>query len=142
VQVFGSHFAAGTGMNSEGADLDALRTRQAVGLREWAAQFGDGPRVIVGDLNARPGERPYQEIAKQYADSWALLRPDDPGLTFSADPGNAPLEKRIDYWFAERGSRVQAVAIERPEFPAGPLSDHYALTVTYLLGPRRVGAEP
>jgi endonuclease/exonuclease/phosphatase family metal-dependent hydrolase len=59
-------------------------------------------QVVVGDLNAQPGEGGYDNVVgAEFQDLWVELNPGDPGLTCCFDPdltsSDATLESRIDH---------------------------------------------
>ena len=121
VQVFGTHLAAGSA-------YEQVRISQVNQLVTWMSGF-PGPRILGGDLNAVPGSPPMQNLSNAgYADTWAALRSNESGFTHNA---KGSLTRRIDYWFSESGSAAQPFSIERPAFPGGPLSDHYAVVAVY-----------
>ncbi len=71
----------------------------------------DGPVVVAGDVNERPGEPAWSVLAEVYQDSWTAAGGDESGAggTFRSD---APYE-RIDGVFADR--RVHVVSCEVPD---------------------------
>lgn len=91
-------------VNSHLEDFGALfpEVRQAQAA-ELATFIGSAPRVILtGDLNDVAGSLMYQVLAgSQLTDTWAALRPRDPGFSCcqAADLSNAQsiLDQRIDY---------------------------------------------
>lgn len=51
----------------------------------------DGPVILMGDLNARPGAEEISALFEMLDDAWGIK--DDPGYTFPADQP----DRRIDY---------------------------------------------
>lgn len=125
VQVFGTHLAAG-------AAYESVRINQMNALKDWMDDF-TGPRILGGDLNAVPGSAPMQILSAGYVDAWATVRPSETG-TSSFTHSVSSLTRRIDYWFSETGSAAQPFSVDRPLFPGGPLSDHYAVVAVYTFG--------
>jgi endonuclease/exonuclease/phosphatase family metal-dependent hydrolase len=123
VQVFGTHLAAGSA-------YEHIRIRQVNQLMTWMSGF-PGPRILGGDLNAIPDSEPMRILRGGYTDAWTTIRPTETGSTSYTHNVDAPLSRRIDYWFSETGSAARAVSVDRPTFPNGNLSDHYAVVAVY-----------
>lgn len=116
---------------------------------------GQGPAVIMGDLNDVPGSPMYRTLRRAgYTDVWAELRPHAPGFTccHAPDLSNPRVEfdERIDYVFTrgfDRGrhgviGEVRRLGIDPNERPVGPLgeiwiSDHAGVLATLRLPPGR-----
>jgi len=129
-----------------------LRYAQAA---EIAAVIGAVPKaVIVGDLNDVVGSLMYQALTGAgFTDTWAALRPRDPGLTdncFAPDLADrsAHCVKRIDFVFARglehprAGLLGEALLVgvqpwERVQGPAGWLwpSDHAGVVGDFVVPP-------
>jgi endonuclease/exonuclease/phosphatase family metal-dependent hydrolase len=92
-----------------------------------------GPRLLVGDLNAEPGDPALQTLANGgLTDLWASLEPDQAGYTW---PSNDP-SKRIDYCWGDDTVAPAAQAIELVATqPVNGIyaSDHFGLLVTINL---------
>jgi len=116
-----------------------VNQEQAATLAHFVAAQ-PGPIIIGGDFNATADSAAIRALQPAWVDSFAALRPDDPGLTCCVDhltaPPDEPLEERIDYLFLSPGPasawRVRAsqrlfTAPQRT--PAGWLwaSDHIGL---------------
>ena len=124
VQVFGTHLAAGSA-------YDQVRISQVNQLTAWLSGF-TGPRILGGDLNTVPTSQPMQNLVSAgYVDTWAALWPGETGSSSFTHNATGSLTRRIDYWFSEAGSAAQPFSIERPAFPGGPLSDHFAVVAVY-----------
>jgi endonuclease/exonuclease/phosphatase family metal-dependent hydrolase len=73
----------------------------------------DGPRILMGDLNARPGAEEIGSLFEILDDAWT--REDDPGYTFPADQP----DRRIDYILHSGHFEVKQVFVVETE-----ASDH------------------
>jgi endonuclease/exonuclease/phosphatase family metal-dependent hydrolase len=79
--------------------------------------------VLVGDLNAAPGEAPIHVIAAQWTDAWLHAHPGKLGGTWlSVSPFI-----RIDYVFVQPGDAWAIAGCERAPFSG---SDHLGLMAT------------
>ncbi|WP_423225369.1 endonuclease/exonuclease/phosphatase family protein [Candidatus Amarolinea aalborgensis] len=112
---------------------------QAASLAQFVAAQ-PGPTIISGDFNAAADSAAIRALQPAWVDSFAAVRPDDPGLTCCVDdltaPPDEPLEERIDYLFLSPGPasawRVRASQrlFTAPQLtPAGRIwaSDHIGL---------------
>ena len=126
--IFNAHFDhRGKAARFESASLLVER------ILDWCDP--DEPVVLMGDLNARPGEPPILHLdrgtstAPGLIDCWASLNPTTvEGATWN---GFEVVETgpRIDYVFA-RGLAVRSADIERPLTAEGrPISDHWPVRV-------------
>jgi endonuclease/exonuclease/phosphatase family metal-dependent hydrolase len=90
----------------------------------------DGPQLLLGDLNAIPGDPALEILTKGgLTDLWASLQPNANGYTY---PSSAPA-KRIDYAWANDTARPSAQAIQLVATqPVEGIyaSDHLGLLVT------------
>jgi endonuclease/exonuclease/phosphatase family metal-dependent hydrolase len=134
------------------AELRALQVGEIADALE-----GEGPAVIMGDLNDVAGSPMYNSLLSAgFTDVWAALRPNLPGLTsvHAPDLSNPvpTFTKRIDYVLTrgfERGNKdvvgeVRRFGINPERRPVGPLgeiwiSDHAGVLATLRLPPRKVG---
>ena len=86
--------------SGEGADFEGLRAMQA---GELATFIGAEPRVVLtGDFNAPPGSMMYGVLSSaQLTDTWAALRPHEPGFSCCQAPDlstrKSTLDQRIDF---------------------------------------------
>ena len=86
--------------SGEGSDYEGLRAMQA---GELATFIGAQPRVVLtGDFNGQPGSMMYGILASaQLTDTWAALRPRDPGFSCCQAPDlsnrRSLLNQRIDF---------------------------------------------
>ena len=132
------------------ADLRKLQVAEIIkSLR------GQGPAVIMGDLNDVPESRMYRTLRRAgYTDVWAALRPHAVGFTCCHAPDlsdrRVEFYERIDYVFTtgfDRGrheviGEVRRLGIDPKERPVGPLgkiwiSDHAGILATLRLPPGR-----
>lgn len=117
----------------------AVNQEQASALARFVAAQ-PGPTIIGGDFNAAADSAAIRALQPAWVDSFAAVRPDDPGLTCCVDgltaPPDEPLEERIDYLFLSPGPasawRVRASQrlFTAPQLtPAGRIwaSDHIGL---------------
>ncbi|MBK6431119.1 endonuclease/exonuclease/phosphatase family protein [Candidatus Amarolinea dominans] len=117
----------------------AVNQEQASALAHFVAAQ-PGPIIIGGDFNATADSAAIRALQPAWVDSFAAVRPDDPGLTCCVDdltaPPDEPLEERIDYLFLTPGPasawRVRASQrlFTAPQLtPAGRIwaSDHIGL---------------
>ena len=116
-----------------------VNQEQAASLARFVAAQA-GPTIIGGDFNAAADSVTIRAMQPAWVDSFAAVRPDDPGLTCCVDdltaPPDARLEERIDYLFLSPGPasawRVRASQrlFTAPQLtPAGRIwaSDHIGL---------------
>jgi endonuclease/exonuclease/phosphatase family metal-dependent hydrolase len=84
----------------------AVNQAQAAALSQFV-QAQPGRTIIGGDFNATADSAAIRALQPAWVDSFAALRPDDPGLTCCVDnltaPPDEPLEERIDYLFLSPG---------------------------------------
>ena len=108
----------------------------------------DEPVVLMGDLNARPGEPPILHLdrgtstAPGLIDCWASLNPTT--VEDATWNGFEVVETgpRIDYVFA-RGLAVRSADIERPLTAEGrPISDHWPVRARFELSVGRRNRDP
>ena len=95
------------------------------------------PVVLGADLNARPGTPEFAVLTDGLVDTWAAVRPGEPGTTLSSANRYVPADDwladgRIDHVLVRSGSSdhpvsVVAAALAGTEDP--PPSDHYAVVV-------------
>lgn len=105
ILVINTHLQAGR----EGAQEEAARQRaeQLATLLELA-EASDLPTIIMGDLNARPGDDELARIVDPtsgFTDVWSAVHGGDGGFTSPASPDAEP-EARIDYIFVSAGLQV------------------------------------
>jgi endonuclease/exonuclease/phosphatase family metal-dependent hydrolase len=113
---------------------EGVRLHQLARLEKEVAKL-DGPVVLLGDLNSRPGSRPVAFIQERFRtaggaalrDTWAVT-----GRCPEATFGHGRSVAKIDWIFATpdlatRSSRVWRDLDE---------SDHKALEVVFNVGPR------
>lgn len=82
------------------------------------------PTVLLGDLNAPPGEAAVTILGEVFVDAWPALR-SEPGYTYSTDRPT----RRIDYVFTT--SDIRAVRVDLAD--AGAASDHHAVVADLLV---------
>ena len=117
-----------------------VNQEQAASLAQFVAAQPGPPTIIGGDFNAAADSTTIRTLQPAWVDSFAALRPDDPGLTCCVDDLTAApdeaLEERIDYLFLTPGPasawRVRASQrlFTAPQLtPAGRIwaSDHIGL---------------
>ena len=128
--VIVTHLAANR-QNQEG------RVRELAALLPWAA--GQGPGLLMGDLNARPDASELAPVLAQYRDAWAdaAERGGARGvLSGSTRPGRRV--SRIDYvlYAPDVDLTLQSVEIVDPStLPGlGGVSDHFPVVATFLRG--------
>jgi len=111
------------------------RLRQGVRIAEvlasdaWAGQ-SPLPRVLMGDLNARPGSAELEPLLATLQDAWALKGAGE-GLTSPAVPGSPP-RNRIDYILVGPGLSVASISVDTGQ-RAAFASDHYPVVATLIL---------
>lgn len=92
-----------------------------------------GPRLLVGDLNAVPGDPALAILTGGgLTDLWAQLEPDQNGYTW---PSNDP-SRRIDYCWGDASvaSAATTIALVATQPVNGIYaSDHFGLLVTFTL---------
>jgi endonuclease/exonuclease/phosphatase family metal-dependent hydrolase len=94
----------------------AERLAQATQVAESVAA-GAGPVVVMGDLNARPGDPEIAPLTDVFDDAWAVAG-DGPGFTFDAATPHA----RIDYILTSGDLPVRRTAVLQTD-----ASDHLAV---------------
>ncbi len=123
-------------IQADGVELQVINTHlglvpreqrlQAEGLvgPDWLGGAGDGPLVLVGDMNATPRNAAYRIFARRLTESRRMARPRRATPTF---PSTFPVLP-LDHVFLGRGLSVTAVST-----PLDPLtrlaSDHLPLVV-------------
>lgn len=103
----------------------AQRPRSAEEMRDMAAQWGEGPIVMLGDFNDVPGSAAHQTLTQVAADAWAEVGKGD-GFTI---PVETP-RRRID-WVLLRGLTPTDAEVVRTD-----ASDHLPVVVTATLDAR------
>lgn len=83
----------------------------------------EGPVVVLGDLNARPGQEEIQPLLRKFKDSWSE-KGRDAGYTY---PAHNP-DRRIDYILVS-----DAIGVVDAEVVETEASDHRPLVVDLLL---------
>lgn len=130
VRIFNTHFS----LSPRAREVNALETARFV------RECGDGPALLVGDLNAEPGSPPLAFLTGSlslkgetgdFADCWTQVHGDVAGHTYASD---RPL-RRIDYVLARGlGTAVRDAAIVGAEERDGVrASDHLGLLVDLAL---------
>lgn len=84
----------------------------------------DGPVVVMGDLNARPGEPEIAPLTTALDDAWAQVGEGD-GFTFDAATPHA----RLDYVLTSGGAVARRAAVLQTD-----ASDHLPLVVDLAIG--------
>lgn len=120
--VFNTHFGL------DATDRESNATQTLAYMDGFAS-----PRLLVGDLNAVPGDPALAILAKGgLTDLWAQLEPDQNGYTWpSSDPS-----KRIDYCWGDATVATAATTIDLVATqPVNGIyaSDHFGLLVTITL---------
>jgi endonuclease/exonuclease/phosphatase family metal-dependent hydrolase len=100
----------------------AQRPRSAEEMREMAAQWGDGPIVMLGDFNDVPGSQAYVTLTSVARDAWAAVGAGD-GYTIPVDVPT----RRID-WILLRGIDPTDAQVVRTD-----ASDHLPVVITAAL---------
>lgn len=103
----------------------AQRPRSAEEMRDMAAQWGDGPLVLLGDFNDVPGSQAYETLTNVATDAWRVAGKDE-GYTI---PVETPT-RRID-WILLRGLDATEGQVIRTD-----ASDHLPVVVTATLDAR------
>jgi endonuclease/exonuclease/phosphatase family metal-dependent hydrolase len=129
VHVFDTHFSLNP----------AARLRNAIETMLLIREASDGaPAVLMGDLNADPGDPPMRYLCGQLAiegtsgdfiDCWTAVHPDEPGYT---DESWNP-RRRIDYVLARNlvSRPVRAELLGREPEGGVYMSDHLAVLVEF-----------
>jgi endonuclease/exonuclease/phosphatase family metal-dependent hydrolase len=109
------------------------REEQIRALLPWADSHGPG--VLVGDLNARPGDAELGSLLARYHDAWAEAagRGAARGVeTGSTRPGG---DSRIDYVLYARGAPLYQESVDvvdtSPMPGAAEVSDHRPVVATF-----------
>ena len=118
-----------------------MQTADIAGVIDAA---GPGPKIIVGDFNARPTAPELAPILARFVDGWkdaGVPAADNPdGLTSPARLSGNPTS-RIDYTFVS--SPVDALAVRVPIDERTRLAaDHYPVVTDIALPGAEVGAGP
>lgn len=95
------------------------------------------PRILTGDLNARPDEASLHVLYENLIDVWPLARPDDDGFTFPARPTQPP-NRRIDYIFVSDDVTVSGAHVMIDDLTV-MASDHYPVVAEVSLPGSAVG---
>ncbi|TVQ74802.1 MAG: metal-dependent hydrolase [Balneolaceae bacterium] len=102
----------------------SVRQTQVMEMIEIMEQ-AEGPVVLAGDLNARPGAPELDPLFVNLRDAWdARADGDDPGYTFPAD---AP-DRRIDYILHSPHFEVVEVTV-----PDRQTSDHLPIVIDLII---------
>lgn len=126
LEVHNAHLSAGD---------DALRERQARLIIEHMNLRGDGPRLLVGDLNAGPGSSTLDVLGERLRSAYALVHGKEPARTWPTPlrPGLGN-GTTIDYVLV--GEHIEVIdawlAFDRPA-PTDPTlfpSDHLGVAAT------------
>jgi len=119
LRFYSTHFDFGT----ENADV---RQQAAAAM---VADFGSGPVIVGGDLNASPDEPAVATLTTALGDLWTAANPSDAGLTFPAD---APA-RRIDYLFGTAAPSRGLLGAKILDETAGGtwLSDHRGVAAAF-----------
>ncbi|CEO98964.1 Endonuclease/exonuclease/phosphatase domain-containing protein [Plasmodiophora brassicae] len=104
------------------------------------------PVILTGDFNNDVEDAPEITAVKQagFVDSYRVVHPDDDdddAGTFHAFTGRAASAK-IDFVFATRGLAVVDAGIDRQKRCGRYPSDHFPISATLELDPRRVSPPP
>ncbi|RIK45489.1 MAG: hypothetical protein DCC57_16555 [Chloroflexi bacterium] len=100
----------------------AQRPRSADEMREMAAQWGDGPLVMLGDFNDVPDSPAHRTLTQVARDAWVAVGKGD-GFTIPVDTPR----RRID-WVLLRGLTPTDAEVVRTDG-----SDHLPVVVTATL---------
>ncbi len=103
----------------------AVRQTQVMEMIEIMEQ-AEGPVVLAGDLNARPGSTELDPLFVMLPDAWDARGEGEPGYTFPAD---AP-DRRIDYILHSPHFEVVDVFVVMSQ-----ASDHLAVVADLVLKP-------
>jgi endonuclease/exonuclease/phosphatase family metal-dependent hydrolase len=105
------------------------RLLQAQAIHE-ALRGNDAPLILMGDMNARPGDPELAYLLSTLRDAWQLAG-EGAGFTIPASP-TAPARSRLDYILLHPRFVVESIAVDtRPV--ARMASDHYPVAATVLL---------
>lgn len=90
------------------------------------------PIVLMGDMNARPGDPELAYVMSTLRDAWQLAG-EGQGLTSPATPG-APPRNRIDYILHSPTLLVESIDVDTTPM-AMMASDHYPVAATLVVRP-------
>ena len=114
----------------------AARTAQARLLLGWLGERGENPQVLVGDFNARPGERAVGLLTERLRSAYAAVHGREPDKTVPTPlrgPDQGP-DAVLDYIFVNDAVEVHDASIAFDEPAPGNsrlvASDHYGLMAT------------
>ena len=113
----------------------ADRLLQAPAIAVATDAGGPGPKVLLGDFNARPDATELEPLRARFTDAWRMATDapsDNPdGLTSPAELDAAP-RNRIDYVFVSSPWLVRAVAVPI-DAKTRLAADHYPVVVDLTL---------
>jgi endonuclease/exonuclease/phosphatase family metal-dependent hydrolase len=125
IEVYGTHLQTGTC-----TDAAAARVNSIAALKMWISR-SPGPAVVAGDFNEVPGAPAFTDpgsgMLASFIDAWSQAGA-GPGLTYPVPSPN----RRIDYWFVDRGGKVSATSARVVTSATG--SDHYPVLVELATG--------
>mgnify|MGYP000665664749 CR=1 FL=1 len=127
MMVLNTHFDhVGEQARYESARLIVQRIRQL-------NQAGH-PVVLMGDLNAEPGDRPIQQISSYMSDAREATKTPafGPEGTYNGFHFNEPVKRRIDYIFVKRADVLKYGVLSDPENLHYP-SDHFPVYAQIIL---------
>ena len=111
------------------------RRLQTAAIAQVLDATGPGPRLLIGDLNARPAAAELQPLLERLTDAWAqggVRTADNPdGLTSPARLVGAPAS-RIDYVLASRSIAVRSASVPI-DAKTRLAADHYPIVVDLTL---------
>ncbi len=131
LEVYNAHLSSGD---------EALRDSQARLIMDHMATQPEIPKLVVGDLNARPASSTLRVLGEQLRSAYALVHGQEPTKTWSTPlrPGVGRASV-IDYVLVDDHVEVLDawLTFDRPA-PSDPTlfpSDHYGVAATVRLGP-------
>ena len=137
IQVFVTHLSADLNQ----ADVRESQVRHVL---QWTDPFATQTCLLLGDFNAAPDAPEIRQIThpeggQPWLDTWAALRPDDPGLTsIRANPYRQHRHKpdrRVDYVFlrdpAQHWRPCEAQLLGTHEVQGVYPSDHFGVCVDF-----------
>lgn len=132
---------AGTEWEDRFAGDHLAQCRELAALATDPSLDGPLPVLLIGDLNAEPGQSELDPVLDAMTDTWTLAGGDPAAITFDsslpiAEPGaEKQFDRRIDHVFARPGrpgaplrATRAVIAGDRPIDGVYP-SDHYAVVV-------------
>jgi endonuclease/exonuclease/phosphatase family metal-dependent hydrolase len=113
----------------------ADRLLQTAVIAQAIDAAGPGPKIVVGDFNARPTATELEPLFARFTDAWAkagVAAADNPdGLTSPAELASAP-RNRIDYVFVSGPAAVRAASVPI-DAKTHLAADHYPVVVDVTL---------